>query len=302
MERIAARGFQFCVIDPEGDYAGLDGAVTVGTPDAAPSITEVIELLHNPTQNVVVDLTGLDVQDRPRLFAELIPRLCEFRARTARPHWLVIDEAHHMLPAVLGSAGVTLPCEFTGTILVTVQPDHVARLALELVQHALVIGEDAATTMRNFLDHVGREDAEIATDIEQHRLQRGEALFWQSGNSRIDQVSIIQPSALRLRHSRKYAQGALADDQSFYFRGAEGRLNLKANNLTLFLQMAEGVDDETWLHHLRAGDYSNWMSRVIKDEGLATEVAGIEDDAALDAAESRARVKNAVNRRYTAPA
>ena len=28
LERLAERGFQFCVIDPEGDYAELDGAVS----------------------------------------------------------------------------------------------------------------------------------------------------------------------------------------------------------------------------------------------------------------------------------
>jgi polynucleotide 5'-kinase involved in rRNA processing len=30
LERIVEAGFQFCVIDPEGDYAGFEGAVTVG--------------------------------------------------------------------------------------------------------------------------------------------------------------------------------------------------------------------------------------------------------------------------------
>jgi hypothetical protein len=41
--------------------------------------------------------------------------------------------------------------------------------------------------------------------------------------------------------------------ESRYFRGPEGRLNLRAKNLALFLQIAEGIDDSTWLHHLRAG-------------------------------------------------
>jgi hypothetical protein len=30
--------------------------------------------------------------------------------------------------------------------------------------------------------------------------------------------------------------------------------------------MAEGVDDATWLHHLRAGDYSRWLRDSIKDD------------------------------------
>jgi hypothetical protein len=42
-------------------------------------------------------------------------------------------------------------------------------------------------------------------------------------------------------------------------------LNLRALNLSTFLQMAAGVDDETWLHNLRAGEYSSWFSQAIKD-------------------------------------
>jgi hypothetical protein len=65
------------------------------------------------------------------------------------------------------------------------------------------------------------------------------------------------------------------------------------------LQIANGVDDRTWLHHLRAGDYSRWLGEKIKDDDLAAE---IESDRALNAVESRARIKDAITRRYTAPA
>jgi len=70
----------------------------------------------------------------------------------------------------------------------------------------------------------------------------------------------------------------------------------------MFLQVAEGVDDATWLHHLRAGDYSRWFQDDIKDEDLADEVAAFESDRALSAADSRRGVKEAVDRRYTSSA
>jgi len=105
-----------------------------------------------------------------------------------------------------------------------------------------------------------------------------------------------------LRHRRKYAEGELGTDKSFYFRGAEGSLNLRAQNLNLFVQIAEGVDDRTWLHHLHSGDYSRWLSDSVRDDDLAAEVAEIESDQALDPRESRARIKDAITRRYTAPA
>ena len=75
----------------------------------------------------------------------------------------------------------------------------------------------------------------------------------------------------RLRHLRKYAEGNLGP-QSFFFRGLGAKMNLRAQNLTAFCELAAGVDDDTWLFHLRTGDYSAWMRGVIKDDDLAREV------------------------------
>jgi hypothetical protein len=94
----------------------------------------------------------------------------------------------------------------------------------------------------------------------------------------------------------------LGPDVSFYFRGPEGKLNLRAQNLKIFLQLAEGVDDETWLYHLQRGEYSHWFREVIKDEDLAAEARGIEQRADMPARETRALVRAAIEQRYTAPA
>ena len=48
LERLAERGFQYCVIDPEGDFAGSPGAVTVGDPKTPPRLGEVLDLLARP--------------------------------------------------------------------------------------------------------------------------------------------------------------------------------------------------------------------------------------------------------------
>jgi hypothetical protein len=106
----------------------------------------------------------------------------------------------------------------------------------------------------------------------------------------------------RRRHTRKYAEGELPPDRSFYFRGPDNKLNLRAQNLMLFLQMADGVDDATWEHHLRGGEYSRWFREGIKDEALAAEAEGIERRRGLSAADSRQLIRAAVERRYTQPA
>ena len=79
-------------------------------------------------------------------------------------------------------------------------------------------------------------------------------------------------------------------------------MNLRVHNLSLFVQVAEGIDAETWMFHLRQRDYSRWFREVIKDEALAAEVALVEEDDRLSPGESRVRICLAVTNRYTAPA
>jgi hypothetical protein len=103
----------------------------------------------------------------------------------------------------------------------------------------------------------------------------------------------------RTRHRRKYAAGELPPDRSFFFKGPDDRLNLRAQNLMAFLQLADGVDDETWMHHLRQGDYSHWFRDQIHSEDLAAASAAIERDRALSARESRDRIREEIEKRFT---
>jgi hypothetical protein len=75
---------------------------------------------------------------------------------------------------------------------------------------------------------------------------------------------------------------------------------LRAQNLQLFLQIAEGVDEQTWNYHLRRGDYSNWFRTQLKDNDLAETIAEIEQNQTVSADESRAAVRATIEQRYTA--
>ena len=88
----------------------------------------------------------------------------------------------------------------------------------------------------------------------------------------------------------------------FIFEVHRGNLNLRAQNLILFRQLADGVDDATWLHHLREGDYSRWMEMAIKDSELAEAVHKIEQQSSLSPQESRQGIAHAIEERYTLPA
>lgn len=118
LERFSEGGYQFCAIDPEGDYEDPDNALMLGRHDA-PSVDEVLQVLDDPARNVAVNLVGLPLEERPRYFGALISRLQDLRARTGRPHWIVLDETHHVLSAGWEPAEITLAQGFTSIVFIT---------------------------------------------------------------------------------------------------------------------------------------------------------------------------------------
>lgn len=299
LERLAAAGYQFAVIDPEGDYTTLPFAVVLGDPSRAPLVAEVVDVLRHPDRNAVVNLLGVALDHRPGFFAELLPALLDLRAKTGRPHWLIVDETHHLLPAGWAPAGQTVPAQLRGMLSITVHPGSVSPAVLGNIDTVLAVGGKPHETIREFCDAAGTA---FPRTPEVDKLPSGDAVLWRVGSGEAVRVTTDPPKTERKRHSRKYAEGNLGPDRSFYFRGPDGKLNLKAHNLLLFLQMADGVDDETWGHHLRKHDYSAWMRHQVKDDELADEVEAAEGNTTLTPAQSRAAVRAAVEGRYTLPA
>jgi HAD superfamily hydrolase (TIGR01484 family) len=298
LERLAERGYQYCIIDPEGDYSTFEGAVVLGDNHRAPNVDEVFELLNQPSQNVVINLLGIALDHRPPFFAGLLPRLQELRATRGRPHWTVVDEAHHLLHSSLDTAELTVPQVMRGTLMITVHPESVSPAALSVIDLIIAVGEAPERTLTNFSQAIGQPPPVI----EPIELQTGDAVAWFRRTSDPPfRFRSEPPRGERQRHHRKYAEGELEPEISFYFRGPEGKLNLRAQNLHVFMQLADGVDDETWLYHLRNGDFSNWFRTVIKDNDLADEAAQIEQDRSLSARESRDAIRAVIENRYSAP-
>src|SRR4029077_18590991 len=97
------------------------GAIVVGDAVHLPRPTEVAAALDHPLQNAVLRLHGGAPADRPRPFESLLSQLFEMRARTGRPHWIVIDEADQLCAAA-SFAGARRPEDLLGLILVAAEP------------------------------------------------------------------------------------------------------------------------------------------------------------------------------------
>ncbi|MEU4405091.1 HAD-IIB family hydrolase [Streptosporangium sp. NPDC023963] len=298
LERITGAGYQFCLIDPEGDYTdGVEGASVLGDVRRAPTQEEILQVLQDPEQSVVVNLLGVPLDDRPGFFQDFLPRLSALPAGSGHPHWLVVDEAHHMMPDGFKLQSVEMLREIGGILLVTVHPEAVSEAVVQTLNTVVAVGDEPGGVLGAFAAATGHD----APGRDLPDLPTGELLFWRLDGEPV-RVRLAPPEEERQRHRRKYAAGELGEDASFYFRGPENVLNLRAGNLTAFCRIADGVDEETWTYHLRRGDYSRWLADSVKDEELSAEVAEVEQDPGDSAGDARKRVRELIEARYTAPA
>ena len=100
IERLMQRTYQLCIVDPEGDYGTLPEVFTLGNERHAVTATEVLAFLEDTKVNINVNLLGIPLADRPLFFGRSSCRTCKpCGTWTGRPHWIVLDEAHDMIPA-----------------------------------------------------------------------------------------------------------------------------------------------------------------------------------------------------------
>src|SRR5580704_8535001 len=80
----------------------------------------------------------------------LLPQLSLLRARSGRPHWLVIDEAHHLLPASRDDVAQILPHAGPAIVFITVHPEAVSPAALKSVEVVIALGDGADKVIAKF--------------------------------------------------------------------------------------------------------------------------------------------------------
>jgi Helicase HerA, central domain len=296
VERLVAEDYVICLLDPEGDYRSLadQEGIVVLTSEPGENETraeEVETLLRHRSTSVVIDLSQLDREEKIRATARFLHALQRLRTETGAPHWVIVDEAHHLFPPGGSPAEESFHFEWRGVCLVTNEPKRVAPEVIGVARHVLSTSAAAVTWVVPLLR---------PEQVPGGELEPGEALdiaLGDDGAPRVRRFRVARRETAHRRHVKKYATGRLPPERSFHFRGPAGAMNLVAHNLETFTMLAKGVDDVTWLHHLRNGDVSRWIAEQIRDEALAAEVRAVEREA--DPAATRRAVLEAIARRYT---
>jgi len=297
LEQLMDQCYQTVVIDPEGDYQELKEPVILGTLEKTPAVEEVLQVLNDPDKSCVISLFGTPTAEQPPVFASILRALMEHRSRTGRPHWYLIDEAHYPLSARWQLAEDLHLEELRSAMFITAFLDQLPEKILRGADLFVAIGEDPAKHLAEYCQLLGEDPPKIAppADRQEHR-----ALAWWRRDGGPAWFKRLPPPGDYQRHRHGYLDGDMDPEDRFYFRGPDGKLNLAAQNLLLFLQMADGVDDGTWQFHLQGGDYSRWFRDAIKDVGLSNLAREVEASPVAPA-ESRAMIRKLVEDQYTSP-
>jgi hydroxymethylpyrimidine pyrophosphatase-like HAD family hydrolase len=296
VKRLRERKYQSCVIDPDGSYPALEGFLPCGATDRPPSAVEVANALQKPSEDVLVQLTGLRLEERPSFFLQLLWRLHELRVRTGRPHWIVASKADQVIPSSEEPSSSVVPLELKNVALITTHPRQVLPSSLKGIDLAIALGRDPRNTLEEFCQAADLQLPFAAPSY----LESGKAVGWWRKRDRVFTFNMTPLNPEHRHPAPEHSTGELPPDQSFYFEGPQKKLHLRAQNLQLFLQIGSGVDEDTWIFHLRQHDYSKWFRKQLKDPDLASAVEVIESDATLAASESRKRIHDEIEVRYNA--
>jgi hydroxymethylpyrimidine pyrophosphatase-like HAD family hydrolase len=173
LERLAACGYQYCVIDTRGEYLQFNPAVVFGTAERAPDPTEALTALQKPGVHAVVCLVAIERARRTAFVADLMRRLVALREETGRPHWIVLDEAQEV-PEGRSVRNELADEPAENLIHVTSDPE---RLGIDmLVEADVVVGRGPAA--HEMLATVAAR-LDLAPPAEpEHSPREGEALVW----------------------------------------------------------------------------------------------------------------------------
>jgi hypothetical protein len=189
-----------------------------------------------------------------------------------------------------------LPLEDLRSVMyITAFIDQLPEAVLRNVDLFVAIGDEPQKSLAQYCELVGEPTPDLAppADHEEHH-----ALAWWRQRGLPGWLKRLPPPSEHQRHRHGYLQGEMDPEHRFYFRGPKGELNLAAQNLRIFMQLGEGVDDETWRFHLREGDYERWFREMIKDEDLANLAAELRRQKDISPQESRRQIFDFIRKKY----
>ncbi len=299
-EQLILQRYSTCVIDPEGDYSGLEalpGVVILGGTAEGPTPRELRVALRYPDVNVVLDLSHMAHTKKLNYIRALLPALADLRRRTGVPHRILLDEAHYFLHDA--DVPRLLDPDFAGYTLVTYQPSRlhpdvlagseaiiVTRMTDPREVDALALACHWPASCR---DAIGRLELGQAAIVPAASQEGGATTF----------IDLAPRLTSHVRHREKYLDIPVSRDRAFVFAPDAASPHASAASLREFAA-GVGFRSAEELHpFFTRGDFSRWIADVFGDNTLAGEIRRIEDQYRLGlSSDAVDAVVHAVETRY----
>ena len=302
-EQLILQRYSICVIDPEGDYAGLEalpGVVVLGGRLNGPTPRELRTALRYPDVNVILDLSQMPHAAKWAYIRGLLPGLSELRSELGVPHRIVLDEAHY----VLNDAGAVdlIDSHLAGYTLVTYQPSRLHPQILA-ASEAIIVTRLTDSRERDALAPTCPGSEACKTALAD--LELGQAAILpqvEEAHGVLCRIQLAPRLTPHIRHQHKYFDIPVAGDRAFIF-SRNGRPNgLRACNLREFIAGVALTSVKDIGSHLQRGDFSRWIAQVFGDDVLAKELQAIEEQWRIGlTADVNGAIISAVEKRYKLP-
>jgi hydroxymethylpyrimidine pyrophosphatase-like HAD family hydrolase len=280
-EQLILHGYSVCIIDPEGDYAGLEGLPRVlmtGGDDPPPKPHELSRLLRYPDRSVVLNLSQLSHLEKVDYLRDVLPQITVVRQSTGLPHRVLVDEAHYFLCDP--NAMSLLDMEAGGCTMVTYRASQLHPDVLQVADVMLVTRatdhEEVATLARA---------AGVSVDLDEWKnLLAGLAVDEvallpgpEEAEGRLRIIRLAERLTPHVRHRMKYIDVPVADHHAFVFAKNGHPDGQRAHTLKEFVDTLARTESKRFHGHLQHSDFSNWIAGVFGDRPLATRIRQLED-------------------------
>jgi hypothetical protein len=302
-EQMILQGYCVCVIDPEGDYSGLEalpGVVVLGGEGSLPDMPDVARALRHFDLSVVIDLSRVPYEEKVSYLKTLLPMLASLRRATGLPHRIVVDEAHYFLHEP--DVKQLLDLELGAYTLVTYRPSDLypdLRKAMDIVVAKRLTNPQEVRTLLSMVK--GRNvEPEWASTL--GALTPSEAAILPGSDEakgKLRRLTLLPRLTPHVRHKTKYFDVQLVGGQEFVFTDHGKAIGTPARSLKQFVALLRSTSVASIGEHARRGDFSRWMASVIHDNRLASDVRKIEQRYRLGhVADVRESMSQLVQERY----
>jgi hydroxymethylpyrimidine pyrophosphatase-like HAD family hydrolase len=306
-EQLILQSYCVWVIDPEGEYGGLEslpGVMVFGGKKRPPLLQDLTHAARYPDLSVIVDLSHLEQREKLNYLNSLLPTLASLRRSTGLPHRIVVDEAHYFLhePTV----AKLLDLDLGAYILVTYRPSGLHASLQRAVEGVIAKRSTDPDELRALMRIYGNKNGEPEWKSALKSLTASQAALLpgiEEAEGKLKRFEMLPRLTPHVRHRTKYFDVPMPEGDGFLFTRNGEPVAGPARTLKDFVWLLTSSSPEVLEGHARRKDFSRWIKNVLRDNRLAAIVSEVEHQYQLGKIHDlHSELANRIQERFDLPA